>query len=270
MTTGPPRRSRLPSVQVALAAAVGTLRRYPFVLASAAGAVAAAIVTLEHGADGAALRLVLAATLGIPLFVALATFATGRGDAPAIRWGPSALALLPLAGFFLAADGWSEQVLVRRYAQTSLGLHALVAVLAWVGRDQPNGFWQFNRRLFERFLVSALFSAVLFLGLALALAALDKLFGIEIDEDTYARLWCVVAFLFNTWYFLGGLPRRYDDLDRSTDYPAGLRIFSQYILVPLVLVYLLILTAYLVRVAVTHEWPSGWIGFLVSGVSVLG
>ena len=95
--------------------------------------------------------------------------------------------------------------------------------------------------------------------LALALAALDKLFGIDVDEKNYPRLWCLIAFVFNTWYFLGGVPRWLGELERTSEYPQVLKVFSQFILVPLVLLYLLILTAYLGRVAITREWPSGWI-----------
>ena len=42
------------------------------------------------------------------------------------------------------------------------------------------------------------------------------------------------------------------------------------ILIPIVAVYLVIFTAYLVRVLVTGQWPSNWIGYLVSSVATVG
>jgi len=48
------------------------------------------------------------------------------------------------------------------------------------------------------------------------------------------------------------------------------RIFAQFILAPLVAVYLVILLIYLVKVVATATWPSGWIGYLVSSVAVAG
>jgi len=39
---------------------------------------------------------------------------------------------------------------------------------------------------------------------------------------------------------------------------------------PLVVIYLLILTTYLVRILITGQWPSGWIGYLVSSVAAVG
>ena len=41
-------------------------------------------------------------------------------------------------------------------------------------------------------------------------------------------------------------------------------MFAQYTLVPLVSMYLVILTLYFGKVVVTWDWPQGWIGYLVS------
>jgi hypothetical protein len=93
---------------------------------------------------------------------------------------------------------------------------------------------------------------------------------VEVDGDTYWRLWCVVAFLFNTWFFLGGVPQDLTALEEWTDYPPALKVLSQYILSPLVTLYLAILTLYLGRILITRVWPSGWIGYLVSSVATAG
>jgi Domain of unknown function (DUF4153) len=47
-------------------------------------------------------------------------------------------------------------------------------------------------------------------------------------------------------------------------------VFAQYILTPLVFIYLLMLLAYLVKIVAGGEWPSGWIGWLVTSVAVAG
>jgi hypothetical protein len=157
-----------------------------------------------------------------------------------------------------------------RYAQLSAALHLLVAVLPFVRGPETTAFWDYNRRLLLAFLRAAVFSAVLFIGLAIALGALDKLFGVSVVPKVYARLWIVTALLGNTWIFLAALS---DDITRSDErlvYPRALKVFTQYILTPLVAVYLVILTAYLAKIVVTREWPSGWIGWLVGSVSVSG
>jgi hypothetical protein len=59
-------------------------------------------------------------------------------------------------------------------------------------------------------------------------------------------------------------------LASDASYPRVLKVFAQYILTPLVFIYLIILLAYLVKIVFGGEWPSGWIGWLVTSVAVAG
>lgn len=261
---------RLPSVRAAADAARGTAGRFPAVLVCAL--VAAVAATRAIGQSDASEHLeavIAAATLGFAMFVALGT-AAERGGTRGARiavWALGAAALVALA---LAWPHWTMPVRVRRYAQFAIGLHLLVAFLPYLRGREPNAFWQYNRTLFLRFLTAAIHSGVLFVGLAIALAALEHLFKVKVPGNAYARLWVWMAFVFNTWFFLGGVPRDLAALEHRRDYPRALKVFAQFILIPLVIVYLLMLTAYLVRIIVTGEWPSGWIGYLVSSVSAAG
>ena len=243
--------------------------RFPFVVAAGALATIGASLAVA-GDDDPWVRVTLAALMGVPLFLSIALWAERHAltRRAAFLYAGAGL-LLPLA-FFLVSDGWSETLLMTRFLHLEIGLHLMVAVVAFLGRPAGSGFWQYNRTLFIRFLTGALFTAVLFAGLALALVALEKLFGIDIDSDLYLHLFWLLTFLFSPWYFVAGVPADMDALDRREDYPIGLKVFAQFILIPLVTVYLLILTSYLGRILVTRTWPSGWIGWLVSGVAVTG
>jgi hypothetical protein len=251
-----------------ITAARATLVRFPFVLFAALAASVFGVLLVED--DDLWQRWFFPAFLGLPLLLAFALFAERRG------WDAIRRSLLGLGGllvllmFALLWPRWSEDVAFTRWVQLSVAFHLLVAFLPFVGYDEPNGFWQYNKALFLRFLTAGIFSAVLYTGLAIAVAALDQLFGVDVEPETYGRLWFVIAFLFNTWFFLGGVPRHLATLEQSTDYPKGLKVFAQFILVPIVTVYLAILTAYLVKVIATQDWPSGWIGYLVSSVATLG
>jgi hypothetical protein len=260
---------RLPSIRTAASDALRTLRRFPLVLLAGGTAAVAASLLVNHGTNERLIATVAAASLGLPLFVALAVTAERTGTRSA-SIALQALGLIPLVAFAVAWPQWSDAVQVRRYAQFSLGFHLLVAFLPYARGGEPNGFWHYNRTLFLRFLTAALYSAVLYLGLVVALVAIDQLLKIKVHASAYSRLWFAIAFVFNTWFFLGGMPANLSDLESRRDYPAGLKVFSQFILIPLVVVYLTILTLYLGRILITGQWPSGWIGYLVSGVAVVG
>ncbi|MEN8145486.1 MAG: DUF4153 domain-containing protein [Gemmatimonadota bacterium] len=256
---------RMPSLIHLRAAAGAAFRRFPVVLIVTILATVAGIV-LAQGEDEA-VRYLLAALLGIPLLIS-ANLASESGSGRRLGLRLVSLAIIGL--LFWRWPAWSEQVRVLRYLQLSLAAHLLVAFLPYLRRNEPNGFWQYNRALLIRFVTAVLYSAVLFVGLVIALVAFDNLFGVDVDGEAYGTLFMLLAILFNTWFFLADLPADLPALEQETSYPKGLKVFSQHVLMPLVSVYLLMLTAYLGKVVITTTWPDGWIGLLVSSVAAVG
>lgn len=261
---------RLPSPDRLIAAATASLRRFPAVIVAAALATVAGLALIESPERDVWIRLMAVATLALPATFSASITADRRGWGVAGRLAALALVAAVLAGFFFALEGWTDEVRARRYLQLSAGFHLAAAFLPFLGFDETRGFWQYNRALFLRFLTAGLYAVVLQLGLSLAIGALDQLFGVPIPDETYLRLWVVLGFLFLTWFFLAGIPEDVPALETMENYPKGLKLFTQHVLVPLVVVYLAILTAYAVKVVMTWDWPSGWIGWLVSVVAVVG
>lgn len=253
---------RYPAVHHVASEARRTFGRFPLVVIT--GGVCAIASILDGMSE------VLRASLGLPLFLALALFGERRGWSGWRRLALSLVGVAILAAFFVAWPGWSEGVAYRRFLQLSIAFHLLVATLPYIGDPDVDAFWEYNKRLFLRFLIAYLYSMVLFVGLAVAMLAMDNLLGIELDDRNYMHLLAVVAFVFNTWFFLAGVPKKLESLAERSSYPMGLKVFAQFVLVPLVALYLLILSVYLVKVIVTQVWPSNWIGWLVSSVAVVG
>ena len=272
---------RFPSIDVLAVRARDVLRRFPWTLLAAFAAAIAGIIATADGADEDLwARIAVVAALGIPASIAVTLWrAAGEGTgspADPVRRGRGretiaqlvVIALLVLFGFYW--PGPQEKHHAIRYLQLSAALHLSVAFVPYLGAPESVGFWQYNRRLFLGFLRAAVFSAVLFIGLAIALAALDKLFGVDVEPEAYFRIWLVVALVVNTWIFLATIPEDLEALAGDPEYPKALKIFSQYILTPLAFTYLVILLAYLVKIVAGAEWPSGWIGWLVTSVAVTG
>jgi len=145
-----------------------------------------------------------------------------------------------------------------------------VAVGPFLFRHTVPALWQFNKDLLLRLISSVLFTHVMFAGLSLALAALENLLNVPLPHEIYFKLFIFLGFVFNTWYFISGIPQGPLVPVKEDDFPRPLRVFAQYILATLVMLYLAILLAYLGKVILTGVWPSGWIGWLVSGVAVAG
>lgn len=261
---------RFPSVLALAQRAREVLLRFPWTIAAGVTAAVASVVVTTDPVDAEWGRVAMVAALGLPLTVALTLWAEERGWPPGKSAAVNAAGVVLLVLFYLIWPGPERKHEAIRYFQLSAGLHLLVAFLPFLGQGESGAFWQYNRRLFLSILRAALFSLVLYVGLMIALGALDKLFGVDVPEELYVRLGIVILFIVNTWIFLADVPRGLTRLAGDTSYPTVLKVFAQYILTPLVFVYLVILLAYLIKIVVGGEWPSGWIGWLVTAVAAAG
>jgi hypothetical protein len=267
---------KLPSIQQVYLEAKRTAGRFPFVLISAFAAVIAALVILESELlreESVSYPVLLAAGLGLPLLAALALTAEKRKWSSSLSAGSQLLGVLLLTAYALtvpAALPREPAIHGIRFGLLAAGLVFLVMIAPYLKRGELNGFWHYNKTLYFRLFVTAVFSIVLFAGLAIALAALDNLFGVRVPGERYGELWVLVAGLFAPWFFLAGIPDDLDGLDRVEDYPKGLKVFAQYILLSLVIVYLVILYAYLIKILLQWSWPKGWVSSLILGFSATG
>jgi hypothetical protein len=257
-----------PSIQFLVSYTRATFYRFPLVIIVSLVAMAYSIFAIESQVDGS--KLVATLVLGIPLFLASALFRESN------NWTASKHVIidLVLGSVFLSIhyslsmdDSTASYAL--KYIQLSLALHLLVSFIAFIRDHDENKFWQFNRHLFLRILLSALYSGVLYGGLAIALVTVDNLFDIKINSNRFIELWIISVLGFQTWYFLSGIPNL-RNLEGDNNYPKGLRIFVQFLLIPLVSLYTAILYCYMAKILVTKVWPSGNIAWLVSIMAVLG
>jgi hypothetical protein len=267
---------KLPSIQQVASDTTRTIQRFPLVLFNAAVGTLVAIELIDHeGAQQPSVlfQILYAAILGMPLLIGLALMAEKRMWSALTALGIQCAGILALAGYAwsVPADLTAAPMIhVLRLFMLAVSLHLFVAVAPYIGRGETNGFWHFNKTLLLRGVMTAIFAGVLFAGLAVALAALDNLFGINIPPRRYGELWVCVVGLFATVFFLGGIPDRLELLEGVTEYPKEIKVFAQYILLPLVLVYLVILYAYIGKILVAWDWPQGWVSRLILGFATTG
>jgi len=267
---------KLPSAQQVLRDFGGTFRRFPFVIVDATLGTLAAILLIDHEGPPSAtflFNVLFAAILGIPLLIATALVAEKKKWNRTISLGANLTCLLFLIAYAFTVPSdlsVAPNIHMLRLLILSTALHLFVAIAPFSGPREINGFWQFNKTLFIRILTALLFTVVLYAGLALAMAALDHLFGMNIPGKRYPELWILLVGMFTTWFFLAGIPENLDGLDASTEYPRFVKVFVQYILFPLVLVYLVILYAYVGKILLSWNWPQGWVSKLILGFASTG
>ncbi len=271
---------KLPSIAHALTDTVKTFHRFPLVILDAIiGAVCALVLIDYDGASGPTVlvQFISGAVLGFPFLIGLAL------TAEKWKWTmPVSLGVQSIGIFLVALYAASvPQDLTAVPAIHTLRLLMLTVGMLLFGFSGPFihnysdlGYWQFCKKVCTRIILSGTYAVVLWAGLAIALAALDKLFGVDIPGKRFGELWVFINGVFTTWFFLAGVPNVTDDPENVTEYPKGLKILSQYILLPLVLVYFVILYTYLGKVLLAWDWPQGWVsrlilGFIATGITSL-
>lgn len=148
-------------------------------------------------------------------------------------------------------------------------LHLGIALVPLGATKEPRALWRLNMSLFLRFFFSSVNAALLYAGLALAIVSIDKLFNLKIDDEIYLQLWFACAFTAQPLLFLGGIPQ-IATLDEYSKFPKPLRFSLRFIALPLVALYLLILYAYVGKMALQWSWPDGWVAMPIFILAVVG
>ena len=145
--------------------------------------------------------------------------------------------------------------------------HLLVSFIAFFGKEKELNFWQYNKNLFINLFLTAIFTGVLTGGVELAILAVDKLFDFNFNDRYYLETFYFLSifgssFIFNEEGLL--------QLEKDGTYPVILKFFTQYILIPLLIIYAVILYFYSAKILINWELPRGWVSYLILAYAVVG
>lgn len=269
---------KLPSIEYLTHHTIFSFLRFPLTILSAVVAVVMGIYIVEYYDDleniFPYINIMLCSGLGIPLFFCTKVLVEKRNYTVYRSWGLyffSATALVLLYFTLPTAELTQNTSLPYiRYGIYNITIHLCVSFVPFIGSRQLNGFWNYNKILFIRFWTSILYSGFIYVGLTMALVALKLLFDVNIHETLYIDLYIVIIGLFNTWFFVAGIPVHFETLDTLEKYPTGLKVFTQYVLLPLLMLYLFILYGYGAKIIALWDWPKGIVSYLITCVAVLG
>ncbi len=268
---------KIPSLIFLYQHAAKSFKRFPLtiVMALVAATLSIYLIEVEELKNKLPfINIILASSIGIPLYFCTSIVSEKRSLVRKHIIGLQIIATLVLVLIYFSLPNeestHNTSLPYIKYGIYNATCHLLVSFIPFIFTRQLNGFWNYNKILFIRFLTSLLYSGFIYVGLIIALSALNLLFDIKIHSELYGDLWVVCALFFNTWFFVAGIPDNFEQLDSNVEYPKGLKIFSQYILLPLLGLYLIILYAYGTKIILLWDWPKGIVSYLIVCVSVLG
>ena len=208
--------------------------------------------------------------LALPLFLSATLFAESNRFSKPKTIVLSIVVLLLIIGIYFSFNVALLTSDIIRFALLFISFHLLVSFAGFLSNSTINAFWEFNKVLFLRILTALLYSTVIHIGLCIAILAVDQLFNLDLSTKVYGKLFCIIFGLFNTIFFLAGVPSVMKEGDPLESYPKGLKIFTQFVLIPLSIIYLMILLAYESKIVLQWSLPDGWVGWLVAGYAVFG
>lgn len=252
----------------------GILREYPMVLLmSFLGAVS--LMCFAHGNFNSHpnffvfVKFALVACLGISLMFALKILSQRVGKRLLLEM--AGVLFLIFFYFLLPKD---EKYFTDRYIflilPTFILSHLLVSFIAFFGKEKEMNFWQYNKNLFLNLFLTAVFTGVLTGGVELAILAVDKLFDFNFNERYYIETFYFLAIFGSSFIFLLFNEKGLFHLEKDGTYPVILKFFTQYILIPLLIIYAVILYFYSAKILFNWELPRGWVSYLILAYSLVG
>lgn len=269
---------KIPSLKALFEGAKETLFRFPFVILASVIGAGFMIYLLDlpfvrQESQKYLYNVVMVCSLGISFLLSLVFICERIKATKILTLIIQLIGIILLIAYYFTLPKEPGYVDITRYLLFMIGMHLLVSFSPFANKKfslERKGFWQFNQNLFIRILITGVYSGVLYAGLSVAILSFDNLFEAHINSKIYGQLFFFILGVFNTWFFLSGLPKNLDELENMDFYPKGLKIFTQYVLLPLVFIYLLILYLYMGKIIIQWQLPMGWVSYLVLGFSTTG
>ena len=150
-------------------------------------------------------------------------------------------------------------------------VHLFVAVAPFLfKKNDEYTFWDYNKNLFLNIATSLIFSGVLSAGVLSIIYTIEALFNVRFDEKTYVRIFFFIATIGNTIIFLLFVNKDETENTQQKEFPVILKFFTQFVLIPIMFLYTIILYLYAVKLLVIWELPRGWISYSILSYSVIG
>lgn len=268
-----------------------TLGRYPLVLASALLFLLAVqgLINDAYGTRFVMIKIAFTGSLGISLCFAIAIL--GQRNGRSWNWLGNVLAIGFLLVFYFYVLPDAEKHFTEKYlyilVPTYILSHLLVSIAPFLppsrsrrpfgestdAESSPSGeqrFWHYNKTLFVNLFLTGVFTGVWAGGTQLALLAMNHLFNLDWDELLYVRVFFTIAIFGSVFIFALFHSDGLEKMEHPTPYPVMIQFFTQFVLVPLLLLYASILYVYGVKILIDWQLPRGWVSYLVLAYGSLG
>lgn len=256
-----------------------TGQRFPFAILLAA-LTTAVVIGAINGPEWMRQEVWSRAALGLATAAVLAVagvyFAESRPEARVtgsiLKY---ALPVAVAAAFQITDIAWFVPYVIPAVAILWLSVSPFTRIERGAPREEmQNRFWWVNFQAFATAVIAAAAFLIIALGLGAIERSLSILFWLETGQVFYNWVLPFTGLFLTPVYWLSTLPHvsayRAEELEQADFLPRAFGFLGQFVLVPLLLIYALILLAYTAQILITQKLPEGMIGWMVLGFVVIG
>lgn len=244
-----------------------SMKRFPITLLFST-AVAVMLITISElqpidnwDLEETLFRITMIFALGIPLSLCLKLFWERKENRTLLESSGFVMTgglILILYYFFLLNE--LNMVSITRYTAVNLAFYLGFLFIPYLPRKDH--FEMYIIKLGTGFIITVVYTAVLYVGLAAILFTLDALLGVPVPGKLYQYTGVILGCVFAPAYFLAGIPLKDHSLEHE-DYSIVLKVLLLYIVIPLLTAYTAILYIYFIKIIISWEWPIGLVSHLV-------
>ncbi len=266
---------KIPSLIDITSKAENALKRFPItILWSIIGTIYCIYIIDDSSRDlfKNNINVTLTLALGISWFIGIQFFIEQFKNEK--KWFWLKIVVLALLGLFYwyypSVSYYDENpIYMIRFFLFIIAGHLFILFAPFIIKWDKNAYWNYLNLTGVAITRSLFFSIILYLGLVLALLAIESLFDVSIRGKRYGQLFIFCLGIMNTWIYLADFPKNIFS-NTTLYFNKAIEVLIKYILIPLVLLYLIILYAYSAKIILLWELPKGWVSYLVIALAALG
>jgi len=138
-------------------------------------------------------------------------------------------------------------------------------------RSTEDSVWFYNYINGAALVISGLSVLVLCIGLCAIVGSMDYLlFNMQLSKKIYGDIWIFGGQFFGAVMFMRQIPRKFDFEKSERELLPGIYFILNYLVVPLILIYVWVLYVYFLKIAVQWELPKGGLAYMVTGFGSVG
>ncbi|MBD0401631.1 DUF4153 domain-containing protein [Flammeovirga sp. EKP202] len=262
---------KLPSIQYLFNSFLKSIKTFPFTILSAILLTFLLFFTIDsdNTKNIWMVRGLHGAQIGIPTFIAI-TFLSQKLKLSILKtYSIRIVGLLLLSVYVMSLPDELTYIHFSRGALLTVFSFLLPFLGISVKESNNLSYWFNAKNIISTFIECLFYSVIINIGISIALLAIEALFDVSIKQNTYLKLGTFNFVFLNTVFFTSKIDSFSSESD-PIEYPPLLKNLVQFILLPLVCTYLIILYTYGFKIILAQNWPKGWVSYLSIGFSFLG